>query len=65
MATPNPCPVLQVVVVFTHSGTTRSILLAMGREPYRPQNTELVPAIVTFADRQPLEDILRQVEEQR
>ncbi|KAL6753985.1 histidine phosphatase superfamily [Haematococcus lacustris] len=37
----------QVVVVITHSGFTRSILLAMQREPYRPQNTELVPAIVT------------------
>jgi hypothetical protein len=36
----------QVVVVFTHSGFTRSVLLAVGREPYRPQNTELVPAIV-------------------
>jgi hypothetical protein len=35
----------------------------MGREPYRPQNTELVPAIVTFADRQPLEQILSEVEE--
>ncbi|KAJ9525002.1 hypothetical protein QJQ45_005926 [Haematococcus lacustris] len=37
----------KVVVVITHSGFTRSILLAMQREPYRPQNTELVPAIVT------------------
>mmetsp|Transcript_13165 Transcript_13165/g.23201 ORF Transcript_13165/g.23201 Transcript_13165/m.23201 type:complete len:351 (+) Transcript_13165:85-1137(+) len=36
----------KVVVVFTHSGFTRSVLLAAGREPYKPQNTELVPAIV-------------------
>jgi hypothetical protein len=42
---------VQVVVVFTHSGFTRSILLAVGREPYRPQNTELVPAIVFKAGR--------------
>ncbi|GFR49914.1 hypothetical protein Agub_g12022, partial [Astrephomene gubernaculifera] len=31
----------RVVVVVTHSGFTRSVLLAVGREPYRPQNTEL------------------------
>ncbi len=37
---------MQVVVVYTHSGFTRSVLLAVGREPYRPQNTELVPVIV-------------------
>ncbi len=36
----------RVVVVVTHSGFTRSVLLAVGREPYRPQNTELVPVIV-------------------
>ena len=36
----------RVVVVVTHSGFTRSVLLAVGREPYRPQNTELVPLIV-------------------
>lgn len=36
----------KVVIVFTHSGFTRSLLLAAGREPYRPQNTELVPVIV-------------------
>ena len=36
----------RVVMVVTHSGFTRSILLAVGREPYRPQNTELVPVIV-------------------
>lgn len=36
----------KVVVVVTHSGTVRSILLAAGREPYRPQNTELVPLVV-------------------
>eukprot|EP00798_Chlamydomonas_sp_ICE-L_P009808 gene9808-7696_t len=33
----------KVVFVVTHSGFTRSLLLAVGREPYRPQNTELVP----------------------
>jgi hypothetical protein len=35
-----------VVVVVTHSGFTRSILLAVAREPYRPQNAELVPVLV-------------------
>lgn len=30
----------------THSGFTRSVLLAAGREPYRPQNTELVPLLL-------------------
>ena len=35
-----------VVVVVTHSGFTRSLLLAVGREPYRPVNAELVPVIV-------------------
>jgi len=35
-----------VIVVVTHSGFTRSILLAMAREPYRPQNAELVPVLV-------------------
>ena len=34
------------MVVVTHSGFARSVLLAVGREPYRPQNTELVPLIV-------------------
>lgn len=37
----------KVAIVFTHSGFTRSVLLAVEREPYRPQNTELVPIIVT------------------
>lgn len=37
----------QVILVFTHSGFTRSLLLSVGREPYRPQNTELVPVIIT------------------
>jgi hypothetical protein len=32
--------------VVTHSGFTRSLLLAAGREPYRPQNAELVPVVV-------------------
>lgn len=36
----------QVVFVVTHSGFTRSVLLAVGREPYRPQNAELVPVII-------------------
>ena len=27
----------RVVLVVTHSGFTRSVLLAVGREPYRPQ----------------------------
>mmetsp|Transcript_1385 Transcript_1385/g.2032 ORF Transcript_1385/g.2032 Transcript_1385/m.2032 type:complete len:272 (-) Transcript_1385:565-1380(-) len=36
----------RVVIVVTHTGFTRSLLLAVGREPYRPQNTELVPVIV-------------------
>lgn len=36
----------QVVVVITHSGFTRSLLLAVQREPYRPQNAEMVPVIV-------------------
>jgi hypothetical protein len=35
-----------VVLVVTHSGFARSLLLAMQREPYRPQNAELIPAIV-------------------
>eukprot|EP00878_Enallax_costatus_P000755 GHUV01000873.1.p1 GENE.GHUV01000873.1~~GHUV01000873.1.p1 ORF type:complete len:419 (+),score=142.48 GHUV01000873.1:272-1528(+) len=36
----------QVVIVVTHSGFTRSLLLAVRREPYRPQNAEMVPVIV-------------------
>uniref|UniRef100_A0A7S3R9Z3 Phosphoglycerate mutase-like protein n=1 Tax=Dunaliella tertiolecta TaxID=3047 RepID=A0A7S3R9Z3_DUNTE len=36
-----------IVPVITHSGFIRSLLLAVEREPYRPQNTELVPVIVT------------------
>lgn len=36
----------KVVLVVTHSGFARSILLAVGREPYRPQNSELVPLLV-------------------
>lgn len=36
----------EVVLVVTHSGFTRSLLLAVGREPYRPVNAELVPVIV-------------------
>uniref|UniRef100_A0A383VY91 Uncharacterized protein n=1 Tax=Tetradesmus obliquus TaxID=3088 RepID=A0A383VY91_TETOB len=41
----------KVVVVVTHSGFTRSLLLAVQREPYRPQNAELVPVIVDKAAR--------------
>ena len=40
----------RVVLVVTHSGFTRSVLLAVGREPYRPQNTELVPVIIKMAE---------------
>ncbi|KXZ49379.1 hypothetical protein GPECTOR_21g605 [Gonium pectorale] len=36
----------RVVFVVSHSGFARSLLLAVGREPYRPQNTELVPVLV-------------------
>lgn len=36
----------QVVIVITHSGFTRSLLLAVRREPYRPQNAEMVPVII-------------------
>jgi hypothetical protein len=39
----------RVVVVLTHSGFTRSLLLAVDREPYRPQNTELVPVLVHWS----------------
>ena len=35
-----------VIVVITHSGFARSILLAVQREPYRPQNAELLPVLV-------------------
>jgi hypothetical protein len=35
-----------VVVVITHSGFARSLLLAVQREPYRPQNAELIPVLV-------------------
>jgi broad specificity phosphatase PhoE len=36
----------QVVVIVTHSGFTRSLLLAVRREPYRPVNAELVPVVI-------------------
>lgn len=36
----------KVVTIVTHSGFARSILLAVQREPYRPNNAELVPIIV-------------------
>lgn len=35
-----------VVLVVTHSGFARSLLLAVQREPYRPQNAELIPVVV-------------------
>lgn len=35
-----------VILVVTHSGFARSVLLAVQREPYRPQNAELIPVIV-------------------
>ncbi len=38
----------KVIVTVTHSGFARSVLLAMGREPYRPQNTELIPIVVSY-----------------
>lgn len=41
----------KVVMVVTHSGFTRSVLLSVGREPYRPQNTELVPVLVQRVQR--------------
>lgn len=41
----------QVIVVVTHSGFARSLLLAAQREPYRPQNAEMVPAIIDKAPR--------------
>lgn len=34
------------MVVITHSGFARSVLLAVQREPYRPQNAELIPVLV-------------------
>ena len=38
----------QVVLVITHSGFARSLQLAVGREPYKPQNAELVPVLVEY-----------------
>jgi hypothetical protein len=35
-----------VILVVTHSGFARSLLLAVQREPYRPQNAELIPVVV-------------------
>jgi broad specificity phosphatase PhoE len=35
-----------VVLVVTHSGFARSLLLAVKREPYRPQNAELIPVLM-------------------
>ena len=36
----------QVIFVVTHSGFIRSLLLAVDREPYRPKNAEVVPALI-------------------
>ncbi|KAL0043103.1 hypothetical protein WJX79_009341 [Trebouxia sp. C0005] len=41
----------QVIVVVTHSGFIRSLLLAIDREPYRPKNAEVVPAIIQVRNR--------------
>ena len=41
----------QVIVVVTHSGFIRSLLLAIDREPYRPKNAEVVPAIIQMRNR--------------
>ena len=41
----------QVIVVVTHSGFIRSLLLAVDREPYRPKNAEMVPAIIEVRHR--------------
>lgn len=47
----------EVVFVVTHSGFARSVLLAVGREPYRPVNAELVPIIVEqLRERSPEDD---------
>ncbi|GBF97521.1 hypothetical protein Rsub_10444 [Raphidocelis subcapitata] len=40
----------KVVVIVTHSGFARSLLLAVEREPYRPNNAEMVPVIVDRND---------------
>ena len=53
----------KVVMVVTHSGFTRSILLSVGREPYRPQNTELVPVLVQKVQRRMGEEQEEQDEE--
>ncbi|KAL3141757.1 hypothetical protein ABBQ32_004437 [Trebouxia sp. C0010 RCD-2024] len=42
----------QVIFVVTHSGFIRSLLLAVDREPYRPKNAEVVPALVRRRQRQ-------------
>ncbi len=41
----------QVIFVVTHSGFIRSLLLAVDREPYRPKNAEVVPAIIQMRNR--------------
>nr|QOL01232.1 putative extracellular protein TR9_040 [Trebouxia lynnae] len=42
----------QVIFVVTHSGFIRSLLLAVDREPYRPKNAEVVPALIRRRQRQ-------------
>ena len=41
----------QVIIVVTHSGFIRSLLLGVDREPYRPRNAEVVPAIIQRRNR--------------
>jgi hypothetical protein len=49
----------EVVFVVSHSGFARSILLAVGREPYRPMNAELLPIVVEqLRERRPEDDDL-------
>jgi broad specificity phosphatase PhoE len=49
----------EVVFVVSHSGFARSLLLAVGREPYRPMNAELVPIIIEqLRERRPDDDDL-------
>lgn len=53
-----------VIFVVTHSGFTRSVLLAVHHEPYRPQNAELVPVIVDYHSGRYLEEEAEDYEEQ-
>lgn len=53
-----------VIVVVTHSGFARSILLAAQREPYRPQNAELIPAVIEKTRKKGVSDNAEQNEEE-